>query len=373
MNDRQLTMNNQPSTLLINLSMLISKPTGITNYIKKILPHLAKLNPTLLAAKEYLKNQDNFYPISAKLNPDYGTKGHFFRLMWNQFQLPYIYRKLKADLLFSPVPEAPLYSKSRSVVMVHDLIPLRFPQPKSPLTPYFRYYIPQVCSQAEHIICNSQATARDIVDYFGISAAKITPIHLACDRHKFYPLQNQKKDNQPPYFLYLGRHDPYKNVSRLIDAFARISEVKNYQLWLAGPPDPRYTPKIRQQAAELGVKEQVKFLNYVSSEELPATMRGAMALVFTTLWEGFGFPVLEAMGCGTPVITSNISSLPEVAGDAAILVNPYSSQEISHAMEQIATDEKMRSQLRELGIKRAGQFSWEKTGTATVEVISQYI
>ncbi len=102
-------------------------------------------------------------------------------------------------------------------------------------------------------------------------------------------------------------------------------------------------------------------------------MSGAIALVFTTLWEGFGFPVLEAMACGTPVITSNISSLPEVAGDAAILVNPYSSQAISNAMEQVATDAKMRSQLKELGIKRAGQFSWEKTGTATIEVISQYI
>ena len=102
-------------------------------------------------------------------------------------------------------------------------------------------------------------------------------------------------------------------------------------------------------------------------------MSGAIALVFTTLWEGFGFPVLEAMACGTPVITSNTSSLPEVAGEAAILVNPYSSQAISNAMEQVGTDAKMRSQLRELGIKRAKQFSWEKTGTATVEVISQYV
>ena len=353
--------------------MLVSKPTGITNYINKMLPHLAKLNPTLLVAKEYIKNHDNFYPISGKLNPDYGTKGHFFRLMWTQFQLPYIYRKLKANLLFSPVPEAPLYSNSRSVVMVHDLIPIRFPKRTSPLTPYFRYYIPQVCSQAEHIICNSQATAQDIVDYFGISASKITPIYLACDRHQFYPLQHQKNDRQLPYFLYLGRHDPYKNVSRLIDAFAKIPQCKNYQLWLAGPPDPRYTPKLQQQAEELGIKEQVKFLNYVSSEELPMMMRGAIALVFTTLWEGFGFPVLEAMACGTPVITSNTSSLPEVAGEAAILVNPYSSQAIADAMEQVATDAKMRSQLRELGIKRAGQFSWEKTGTATIEVISQYI
>jgi glycosyltransferase involved in cell wall biosynthesis len=353
--------------------MLVKQPTGITNYVYHILPYLQKLKPISLASTKYQLATENLSAISHRLSPDYGSKGHFLRLMWTQFKLPDIYKKLKANLLFSPVPEAPLYSKCRSIIMVHDLIPLRFPKRQSPLTPYFRYYIPQVCRQAEHIICNSHATANDLVNYFGISAEKITPIHLAYDREKFKPLNSLKNNHQIPYFLYLGRHDPYKNVPRIIEAFAKIPHCQNYQLWLAGPPDLRYTPHLKQQAIELGIKEQVKFLDYVSPEELPLIMAEAIALVFPTLWEGFGFPVLEAMACGTPVITSRLSSLPEVSGDAAILVNPHQTEEIREGMVQIITDEKMRLKLRNLGLEKVKQFSWEKTGKATLEIINQYL
>lgn len=360
------------NNFLLNLSMLVNKPTGITNYINNILPYLIEIDPICLAANSYYLKTHNSYQISEKLSPDYGSKGHFLRLMWTQFKLPLLYKKLNANLLFSPVPEAPLYNKNRSIIMVHDLIPIRFPKRQSPLTPYFRYYIPQVCQQAEHIICNSQATANDIVNYFNISAKKITPIHLSYNEQIFRPLILTNKANKTPYFLFLGRHDPHKNVSRIIEAFAKIPHNKNYQLWLAGPSDVRYTPLLKQQAIELGIKNQVKFLDYVCEDDLPKIMGEAIALVFTTLWEGFGFPILEAMACGTPVITSNVSSLPEVAGDAAILVNPHDSQKISEAMELIIKDETMRSQLTELGLKRVKDFSWEKTGKETLNIIKKY-
>jgi glycosyltransferase involved in cell wall biosynthesis len=358
--------------------MLVAKPTGITNYSKNILPYLLPLEPKLLIAKKYQNfilqnNQKQVDPISEKLSPDYGTKGHFFRLTWTQFKLANIYYKLKSNLLFSPVPEAPLFSRCRSIVMVHDLIPLRFPKPNSPLNPYFRYYIPQVCQQSQHIICNSYATANDLISYFKISASKITPIHLAVNNSLFRCLDDCKKSNYLAYFLYIGRHDPHKNVSKIIDAFAKLPNPKNYQLWLVGPTDNRYTPHLQQQAQELGIYSQVRFVDYVSSQELPIIINRAIALVFTTLWEGFGFPILEAMACGTPVITSNVSSLPEVAGEAAILVNPRSSKEISNAMYQIATDENMRKQLSQLGLKRVKQFNWQKTGNQTREIITKYL
>ena len=353
--------------------MLVEKPTGITNYVNHILPYLTGLQLVQLVAKEYANyNYQEYYNISPKFSPDYGSKGHFLRLSWTQFQLPRIYHQLAANLLFSPVPEAPLYSKCRSVIMVHDLIPIRFPKKKSPLTPYFRYYIPLVCQQAEHIICNSQATADDIINYFQIPASKITPIPLGYDRDKFKKLQDLKNDQITPYYLYLGRHDPHKNVPKIVKAFAQFEYNQDYHLYLAGPPDKRYTPKIKQQADELGIARQVKFLDYVSAEKLPIIINQATALVFPTLWEGFGFPVLEAMACGTPVITSTVSSLPEVAGDAALLVNPHNETEISQAMLQLADSAQLRSHLSELGLKRATQFSWEKTGKATREIISAY-
>ncbi|MDJ0511040.1 MAG: glycosyltransferase family 1 protein [Crocosphaera sp.] len=362
---------NKKSKLLINLSLLLSKPTGITVYANNVFPYLKSLEPTLLASQQYQKFHT--YLVPNNLTPEQGTKGHLNRLTWTQFKLPKIYHQLQADLLFSPVPEAPLYSKCRSVVMVHDLIPLRFPKKTSPLTPYFKYYIPQVLKQAEHIICNSQATAQDICNFFHIESKKITPILLAYDQEHFKPLSSTKKALNIPYFIYLGRHDPHKNVNRIVKAFAKLKNNQQYQLWLTGPTDKRYTPKLIQQAKELGIEKQLKILDYVEYKQLPIIINQALALVFPSLWEGFGFPVLEAMGCGTPVITSNISSLPEVAGDAALLINPYNLQEITAAMEKIANDNKMRLQLKTLGLQQAKKFSWQNTGQKTLELLKQFI
>lgn len=354
--------------LLINLSILFAQPTGISNYASNLVPYLKSLNSTLLTAQ----NNPEFdcYSIPDNLTPAQGTKGHFRRLVWTQFDLPKIYQKLRSRLLFSPVPEAPLYANCRSVVMVHDLIPVRFPKRFSPLTPYFRNYIPQVLQQAEHIICNSKATARDITDFYKISSNKITPILLAYDANHFKKLNI--KDRETPYLLYLGRQDPYKNLHRLIEAFAKISR-DDIQLWLAGSPDKRYTPPLQRQVEELGLRDRVKFLDYVPYQQLPILLNQALALVFPSLWEGFGLPVLEAMACGTPVITSNLSSLPEVAGEAAILIDPYNIGELTAGMQAVVEDGELRSRLSILSLERSRQFSWEKTGQATVEVLQQYL
>jgi glycosyltransferase involved in cell wall biosynthesis len=353
--------------VIINLSIIFSKPTGISNYAKNIFPYLTSLNPTLLTSEKYPNY--NCYPVPNNLTPANGTKGHLNRLLWTQLQLPKIYQTLKSQLLFSPIPEAPLYTKCRFIVMSHDMIPLRFPKRFSPLTPYHRYYIPQVLNQAQHIICNSQATAKDMVNFFQIPANKITPIPLAYNRSqfKFFNLPTRN------YFLYIGRQDPYKNLQRLITAFSALPHRNDYELWLAGPYDKRYSPLLEIQTQELGINHLVKFLNYVPYNELPIIINQAIALVFPSLWEGFGLPVLEAMACGTPVITSNISSLPEVAGDAAILINPYNIEEITAAMKIIINDSETRKQLSEKGLKRANQFTWEKTGLATVEVLKKYL
>lgn len=353
--------------MLVNLSFLSIKPTGITTYASNIFPYFQSFNPKLLVAKT-IPNY-TCYPVPSNLTPDQGTPGHFRRLAWTQFKLPKIYKKLKSHLLFSPVPEAPLYANCRFVVMFHDLIPLRFPKRFSPLVPYHRYYTPQVLSQAQHIICNSHATAKDITDFYQIPSNKITPILLAYDRTHFRPLNLPRRN----YFLYIGRQDSYKNVNRLITAFAALPNCQDYELWLVGPSDRRYTPTLQAQAEELSITNQVKFLDYVPYSELPTIINGAIALVFPSLWEGFGLPVLEAMACGTPVITSNLSSLPEVAGDAAILINPYNTGEITEAMQAVVNDSGLRSHLSTQGITRANQFSWEKTGQATAEVLSRYL
>jgi glycosyltransferase involved in cell wall biosynthesis len=148
---------------------------------------------------------------------------------------------------------------------------------------------------------------------------------------------------------------------------------QDFELWFAGPTDPRYTPALQAQAQALGITPQVKFLDYVTDEQLPVLLNQALALVLPSLWEGFGLPVLEAMACGTPVITSNRSSLPEVAGEAALLVDPTDEIAIAQHMHDLTQDTQLRQDLSTAGLKQASQFSWEHTGQATVEVLRSYL
>ncbi len=352
--------------LLINLSFLLNEATGISTYASQVAPYLRSLNPLLLPPHPVPDFSCQLVPNN--MTHRQGTQGHLRRLLWTQLQLPRIYHRKKVSLLFSPLPEAPLYSNCQFIVMVHDLIPLRFPRPFSPLTPFFRYYVPEVTHQASHILCNSSATAHDVMNFFHVPSQKVTVIPLAYNPQNLRHLHLRREN----YFLYLGRHDAYKNLHRVIAAFSLLPSCRAYQLWLAGPKDLRSTPRLQAQVEELGLQRQVKFLDYVAAADLPVILNQAIALVFPSLWEGFGLPVLEAMACGTPVITSNCSSLPEVAGDAALLVNPYEIDAIADAMHQVATDRVTWQDLHQAGLRRAEQFSWQKTGEATAEVLGRF-
>ncbi len=361
--------------LLISLASLISRPTGISNYTLNLLPYLQPLNPMLLTAQP-IPGYD-CHSIMANQTSEAGIQGRLHRLYWTQVQLPRLYRALCASLLFSPLPEAPIFTACRYIVMAHDLIPLRFPKRFAPRTLYFRHWVPYVLRQAQHILCNSTATADDLMQFCQIPAAQITPIPLAyADRHFIHvPAQAQPAD-APPYFLYIGHHEPYKNLPRLITAFATLRMLlpdSPCQLWLAGSTDHRYTPKLKAQVRALGLVDGVKFLDYTPYGKLPELLRGAIALVFPSLWEGFGIPVLEAMACGTPVITSNLAALPEVAGDAALLINPYAPKDITAAMQDVLTDRHLRYQLQQAGLQRASQFRWSTTGQRTAEVLQRYL
>ncbi|MGB0561244.1 MAG: glycosyltransferase family 4 protein [Spirulinaceae cyanobacterium] len=356
--------------VLVNLSYLSDKPTGISTYAQNVYPYLKPLNPILLA-REPVEGY-RCHRIPGFMTPEQGLWGHFSRLLWTQFRLPGLSRRLRSRLLFSPLPEAPIYSYSRYVIMVHDLIPLRFPQGLGPVSYYHRYLLPRVVRQARHVLCNSQSTADDVMSFFGVRANRITPIPLAYDRLTFRPQQSLPQRMDRPYFLYVGRQAPYKNLQSIISAFAALPNRQDYELWLVGPTDRRYTPRWQKLTKELEIREQVKFMEYVPYEKLPALLAQAIALVFPSLWEGFGLPVLEAMACGTPVITSNVSSLPEVAGDAAILIDPYNLDELTQAMYAIATDYNLRQNLSELGLLRSSEFSWAKTGQQTLEILKFY-
>ncbi|MBU6231016.1 MAG: glycosyltransferase family 4 protein [Cyanobacteria bacterium REEB459] len=355
--------------LLINLAFVPRQPTGLAVYALNILPHLGLTSQAVLAPHPL--NHHHWQPSPPNATSDDGTWGHGRRLWWTQTRLPQLYQQRHSRLLFSPIPEAPLWSRCHTVVTVHDLIPLRFSSQMSPaLVAYCRYYLPRVIGQARHILCNSLATQRDIHEFFGPLATPQTVTPLAYDHRRYQWLDLPRQ----PYLLYLGRHAPYKNLVRLIQAFAQLpAGATDLELWLGGGGDRRFTPALHAQVDALGLGSRVRFLGYVPEADLPRLINQAVALVFPSLWEGFGLPVLEAMACGTPVITSNLASLPEVAGEAALLIDPYRVEELAAAMAAVWQDSQLWQQLHRAGLERAQGFSWAKTGAATAAVLQAYL
>ena len=167
----------------------------------------------------------------------------------------------------------------------------------------------------------------------------------------------------------MGNLLPHKNLHHLLNAFALISKRFPHKLVIAGRKDPRYYPPLEAEARALGLEEMILFLDYVSLDELPSLYAGADAFLFPSLYEGFGLPVLEAMACGTPVIDSHAGSIPEVAGEAALLVDPYHIEEMAAAMETVLEDPRMRDGMRERGLEQAKRFSWERTAATVLEVL----
>ena len=298
----------------------------------------------------------NSLAIPGDLSMDQGREGHLRRLLWTQNQVPGLLQKTGAPLLLSPLPEAPVLRPAvRSIVLAHDLIPLRFPRP-GPLLAYHLAYVPLVLHQAERVLCNSEATAREVHRWLRVPQRKLVVVRLGFDPGQLRPLHLPRQ----PFFLVLGRHDYHKNLPRLLKAFAQLANP-DPTLKLVGSFHGRLTAKLRRLAAELGIARQCQWIPWVGNAERRLLLNTTQALVMPSLWEGFGLPALEAMACGTPVIAGRAGALPEVVGSAGLLVNPTNPFHIAEAMAAVLSDRTIEDQARQAGPSRAALFSWDKT------------
>lgn len=348
---------------LFNGSYLGRRPTGIGVVARDL---VAALDPAEVPLLDPLGgDRPGSLPIPDNLGPEHGRAGHLRRLLWTQNQLPGLLRRHGAPLLLSPLPEAPLLRGVRSLVLAHDLLPLRYPQ-LTPLLAYHLAYVPLVLHRAVRVLCNSEATAREVHGRLGVPSRRLVPIRLGFDPGLLRPLGLARE----PFFLVLGRHDPHKNLARLLWAFAAVPDPDGQlRLKLVGPQDPRYTPKLQALAAELGIAHRIDWIAWVSDPERLELLNRCRALVLVSLWEGFGLPALEGLACGAPVIAARAGALPEVVGDAGLLVDPRKPGEIAAALQAVERDAGLAERLAEAGPARAAQFRWSDTAAQVRELL----
>ncbi len=346
---------------LFNGSYIGSRNTGIGVVAKNLVSSLSTDLVTLL--DPFNSGRPGSIEIPSDLSPENGLKGHIKRLYWVQSKTPYLIRKNKAKFFLSPLPEAPLFSSVRSIVLAHDLLPLRYINLNS-LLAYYLFYVPAVLHQAELILCNSEATAREIHERIKVPVNKLVPIKLGFDRHNLYPKYLERED----FFLILGRHNPHKNLDRVLNAFSSLPS-NDYRLVFVGPYDQRYTPRLKEIAKQLNISNKCVWKYWVSDAEKMILLNKCRSLIIASLWEGFGLPALEAMACGTIVIASNQGALPEVVGDVAYMVNPFNSQSIASAMFETMNDINLQTQASVNGPIQASKFNWNNTAKQIEDIL----
>jgi len=360
----------------INALFLEHPETGSGQYTHHLLEALAKVDST----NEYLLFSPS--PAPPTSNIQYPIS-NWAKLWFEQVSFPRACRRL--HLAHVPYFASPLFPTVPTVVTVHDLIPLILPAYRgSLLVRLYTRLVATAARKAEAIITVSQASARDLVRHLHIPLERIHVTYEAAGED-FQPVEDeaqlaairQKYALPERYLLYLGGFDQRKNVYTVLRAFALlVSKQPQARLVVVGKLPGRNSPLFpdpHRLVRELGVEESVIFTGWVAEEDKPSLLSGAAAFLFPSLYEGFGLPALEAMACGTPVVASNRSSLPEVVGEGGILVEPTDAESLAEAMEALLVDDALRAELRQRALAQAAKFSWKQTALETLAVYRKVV
>jgi glycosyltransferase involved in cell wall biosynthesis len=365
--------------ICIDAYSLVPPRTGVGNYVYYLLKYLFKIDKknqyVLLSPRKFDINFDgygtefikDFLSLPPKTAP----------VLWYNFLLPIKFKKYKCDLLFSPGFFSPIILNIPSISVIHDLTPLLYPEFHT-FTNHvmFKFYLPSSLKKNKKVITVSNATKRDLINIFKIPEEKIVTIYPAVDREIFRPISNSDALNRvkekyilpDKFILFVSTLEPRKNLPTLLKAFYNLKRKKSipHKLVCVGKKGWFYE-KIFETVKNLNLEDNVIFTGYVPDEDLVAIYNLAEVLVYPSFYEGFGLPILEAMSCGCPVIASNTSSMPEVVGDAGILIDPYSVEEVENAIQKVIEDETLSNKLRKKSIKRSQYFSWKKTASEVLK------
>lgn len=337
------------------------KSTGIGFYTRNLIEYVEKTKEA-----SFVK----FFPDKEDLNT-------IERVGWENFGLPNKAKKENIDLLHLPGFAGPMFKgRVKSVTTVHDLIGMIYPENLGRISRlYWQKWLPACVKNSELIIADSQNTKNDIVTLLGVPEEKIRVILLAVDdkfrllRPELLSAVKDKYGLPDRFMLNVGTIEPRKNIPGLVDAFSDYVKTcsGDMNLVLVGKKDWGYK-QVKTKVEELGLSGRIVFTDYVEDEDLPALYNLAELFVYPSFYEGFGLPVLEALSSGCPVLASNVSSVPEIVGDAGILLDPNDIKGMTKAFKEFDQNSSLRGELSEKGIARAKLFSWERTARETIAV-----
>jgi glycosyltransferase involved in cell wall biosynthesis len=366
--------------IALNLIFLVPGETGgMEVAARELIPALAAAAPETMRFTAFVNREasaDGAAELREQL-PVVTVPVHARRrLQWvlgEQTLLPLMAARAKADLVHSLASTAPLWGRFRRVVTVHDLIYAHFPEAHAGLREKgMRVLVPAAARRSHRVIADSLSTRNDLIDLIGLAAERIdvVPLGLGAVRRAEPLAETDVRErmglSRRRVVLSLSAKRPHKNLLALIGALARIPRADRPMLVLAGYPT-EHEAQLRERANTLGLDDDVRFPGWLSDSEVEGLWAIADAFVFPSLYEGFGLPVLEAMARGVPVACSNASSLPEVAGGAALLFDPHDESAIADALAQLLTDTQLADRLRAGGRERVRRFTWERTARATID------
>jgi len=352
-------------------SILLSQRTGIGRYTYHLLDNLGKIDHT----NEYILHApQRLFDFKRRL-PDFSRYKNF------KNRIDYWHRGIgKSDIYHLPCPDLIGPYSGKLIVTIHDLIYKTYPQAHTPPTiELTEKYMRDIAAKADQIICISENTRRDLHTFFNIPLEKTCVVYNGVDHHLFYPLSSQERLNassqlkelgiDKPYVLYVGTIEPRKNLTGLLESFALLKGKKVFQGQLVVTGMKGWmVESTGELIKELDIQTDVIFTGFVSDGQLCQLYNMAEVFVFPSFYEGFGFPILEAMACGTAVITSQTSSCIEIVADAALMIDPKDTKAMAQAMEQVLTDKALKESLRQAGLKRAKEFSFLTTAQNTLDV-----
>jgi glycosyltransferase involved in cell wall biosynthesis len=362
--------------------------TGSGQYTRQLVYHLNRLvsDLTITLVYPHIAGERPIadVPPSVRVKTVAIKAGHLEKVKFEQLTFPRICKELGVDLAHVPYWGSPLQSPVPIIVTVHDLTTLLVREYRRGLRPrLYTALVSAAARSADHIITDSKASQADIIKHLKIPAERVTPIYLAAgpefkpDSEFLMDMAILKKYDLPDlYILYLGGYEIHKNVATLLLAYTYVAKAlgEDYPLVLTGSKPDESSPHIPPYDAyitELGLTDSIHWAGQIDEADKPAVYRGAQTFVFPSRYEGFGLPPLEAMACGTPVVASNSSSLPEVIGDAGFAIDPDDDRQMGGSIIATVVQEELAADLKQKGLAQAANFSWEKTATETLMIYSR--